>query len=73
MIIRREDGYEKRRVYRCARCGLTVGYEIIGDADSEAKDSNASKDVEKERDKTLYLLEGGLIETERLGVEPDGG
>ncbi|KAK0118373.1 hypothetical protein ONS95_012661 [Cadophora gregata] len=27
-IIRKEDGFEKRILYRCSRCGLIVGYEL---------------------------------------------
>lgn len=27
-LVRREDGYERRRVWRCARCGLAIGYEV---------------------------------------------
>jgi hypothetical protein len=28
-IIRREDGFEKRLLYRCGRCRLVIGYEIV--------------------------------------------
>ncbi|EKD15435.1 hypothetical protein MBM_06651 [Drepanopeziza brunnea f. sp. 'multigermtubi' MB_m1] len=28
-IVRREDGFEKRLLYRCARCRLVVGYEVV--------------------------------------------
>ncbi|TVY87585.1 hypothetical protein LAWI1_G005105, partial [Lachnellula willkommii] len=29
-IIRRDDGFEKRVLWRCGRCGVVVGYEIAG-------------------------------------------
>ena len=57
VVVRREDGFEKRKVLRCARCGIGVGYEILGE----------EKDGDKAR--VLYLLEGCLVETEEMGKE----
>ncbi|KAI4195292.1 MAG: hypothetical protein LQ350_007273 [Teloschistes chrysophthalmus] len=57
IVIQREDGWEKRRIWRCGRCGLGIGYEVLGD-------ENSLKGVgEKRLDKTLFLLEEGLLET----------
>ena len=78
-IIRREDGYEKRRLWRCGRCGLNVGYEILlpppttagsttlRDAgervQSVVSGSDPSGASDNERVKVMYLFEGGLVET----------
>ncbi len=53
IVVRREDGFEKRRVWRCGRCGVGVGYEVVG----------AAGEGEGERGRVMYLLEGGLRET----------
>ena len=58
VIVRREDGFEKRRVYRCGRCGVGVGYVLVGQEEDP-----------KEREKVLYLLHGGLVETGEMGLE----
>ena len=57
-MVRREDGFEKRRVWRCGRCGVGVGYEVVGAGE---------KGAEGERVRVMYLLEGGLRETGEMG------
>ena len=57
VIVRREDGFEKRKVLRCGRCGIGIGYEIVG----EEKDGDGAR--------VIYLLEGCLMETEEMGKE----
>ncbi|KAL2040460.1 hypothetical protein N7G274_006903 [Stereocaulon virgatum] len=54
VIVRRDDGFEKRRVFRCGRCGVCVGYEVLGDKEGKGTDG---------REKVVYLLEGGMVET----------
>lgn len=56
IVLRREDGFEKRRVYRCARCGVGVGYEVLGDMGGEGEG------------RVIFLLEGGLVETGEMGA-----
>lgn len=56
VVVRREDGFEKRRVHRCGRCGIAVGYEIVGQ-EGELNE------------RVIYLLEGGLVVTEEMGKE----
>jgi hypothetical protein len=51
VMIRREDGFEKRRVMRCQRCQLALGY-VLEDAHSQQS--------------PLYLLPGGLVSTEDM-------
>ena len=55
LVVRREDGFEKRRVYRCGRCGVGVGYEIVREGGGEGR--------------VIYLMEGGLVETGEMGRE----
>ncbi|MCJ1401860.1 hypothetical protein MMC11_005077 [Xylographa trunciseda] len=54
VIVRREDGFEKRWVRRCGRCRTGVGY-VLGDGDTD-----------KAQGEVLYLLEEGLVETGEL-------
>ncbi|KAL6243493.1 hypothetical protein RBB50_009485 [Rhinocladiella similis] len=57
LILRREDGFEKRRLLRCTRCKLVLGYGL-----DEAQD-NAGP---------IYLLPGGMMSTTAMkgGVQP---
>lgn len=59
LVVRREDGFEKRRMYRCGRCGVGVGYEILREDGGEGK----------EEGRVVYLMEGGLVETGDMGRE----
>ena len=68
IIIRREDGFERRRVYRCGRCELAVGYEIepAEDKGSEAAGHEEGKDGRTRwRGRRLYLMDG-LRESKEL-------
>ncbi|KIW66460.1 hypothetical protein PV04_05795 [Phialophora macrospora] len=62
VIIRREDGFERRILLRCARCKLVLGYSLDeahwADTDGPAR--------------PLYLLPGGLLSTAEMadGKEP---
>lgn len=53
LIIRREDGFEKRVSVRCTRCNLIIGYRVEGDAASAI-------------DRNVFLLPGGLSSTEDM-------
>lgn len=61
LIVRREDGFEKRRMYRCGRCGVGVGYEIMRADGGERREG-----------RVLFLMEGGLVETGEMGGEGNG-
>jgi len=74
-VIRREDGFEKRYLWRCGRCRLVVGYELDKEHSSgTAKPSNAgtanmegvlgSNNKISETVKVIYLLPGGIMSTE---------
>ncbi|KAL8682489.1 MAG: hypothetical protein Q9186_001436 [Xanthomendoza sp. 1 TL-2023] len=56
IVVQREDGWEKRRMWRCMRCGVGVGYEILGDGEEAVEKVTGVG-------KVLFLLEGGLAET----------
>ncbi|RFU26378.1 hypothetical protein B7463_g9970, partial [Scytalidium lignicola] len=74
IVIRREDGFEKRLLWRCGRCRLVVGYQIPAeggepmDVDSSGKGrSGEDEEEEEERDlKVVYLLPGGLMSTDAI-------
>ncbi len=54
IVVQMEDGWEKRRVWRCGRCALGWGYEIEIGEGGEAKEKSQ---------RVMYLLDGGLVET----------
>ncbi|CRG86920.1 hypothetical protein PISL3812_03933 [Talaromyces islandicus] len=64
IIIRRDDGFEKRVLFKCGRCRVVVGYEIVPQrtaaAESEKKDGSG---------KVMYLMPGSLVATEDLHVQ----
>lgn len=59
LIVRREDGFEKRVPLHCTRCKLIVAYRVFDDS-GKAPMSN------------IFLLPGGLMRTEdmKLGKVP---
>lgn len=68
-IIRREDGYEKRRLWRCARCGLGVGYEIIIDVPGSSSgydDDTTRMATTTQSSKILYIFDESLINGDQL-------
>ncbi|KAM0801680.1 hypothetical protein BDR22DRAFT_962090 [Usnea florida] len=62
VVVRREDGFEKRRVYRCGRCGVVVGYEVLREGEGEGRGREGEGRV-------MYMMEGGLVETGEMGKE----
>lgn len=80
IVVRREDGYEKRRVWRCARCGLPVGYEIVPEQQQQqqtaggaviagsagAGETPAAAPDGDRGGKVMYLLEGALVGMDQL-------
>lgn len=75
--MRREDGFEKRRLLRCGRCRVVVGYFLDGVHFAHLASSSSSsgggvteeegrgeEDEEKKDEvKVVYLLPGALMET----------
>jgi len=64
IIIRREDGFEKRYLQRCGRCGLVVGYHLDSSQYNGAKGSGREDGV-------VYVLPGGLMSTEDMSEGKD--
>lgn len=67
-LVQREDGYERRRVWRCGRCGVGIGYEV---EKAEGKGGGGGEDEERVR--VMFVLEGGLVETESMLLETGDG
>lgn len=71
MLVRREDGFEKRTMLRCGRCRVVVGYFLdgvhfsgtgTGTGTGPEPGPGASTEV-------VYLLPGALMETGIMGDE----
>ncbi|KAK2626362.1 hypothetical protein QTJ16_004624 [Diplocarpon rosae] len=77
-IIRREDGFEKRILYRCSRCGVVVGYELqgatanidAGGADVEMGGTEKGKERGDQEEvyagKIIYILPAGIMSSRFL-------
>jgi hypothetical protein len=63
-IVNREDGFEKRHLFRCQRCRLVVGYQL-----DDVHFSTKGKDGQERTDsegRVVYILPGGLMSTEEM-------
>ncbi|TGO56136.1 hypothetical protein BOTNAR_0229g00020 [Botryotinia narcissicola] len=64
VIIRKEDGFEKRGVWKCGRCAVAVGYEVWAEGNGSGKGKEVEGEGEGEFEgKILYLLRGSLMST----------
>jgi hypothetical protein len=63
IVVRSAEGFEKRYVQRCGRCRLVVGYQL-DKLQYEGEEDGRREDV-------LYLLPGGLLETEDMVAGKD--
>lgn len=59
IIVRREDGFEKRYMQRCSRCRLIIGYQLDKSQYDGYKSTGRREDV-------LYVLPGALMSTEEM-------
>lgn len=74
-IVRREDGFEKRLLWRCSRCRLVVGYDIPSrerdldrmDLDDEGRKGKESLE-ESYTGRVIYLLPGGFMSTKVMAA-----
>ena len=57
VVVRREDGFEKRTLVRCGRCNLVLGYRLV---------VTPSADEVVEDDKVIYILPGALTSTTEM-------
>jgi hypothetical protein len=65
VVIRLDDGFEKRYPARCDRCGLMAGYRL-DKSQTTGKEQSTGPD-----DSVLYILPGGLMTTEDLEAGKD--
>lgn len=71
LVVRLEDGFEKRYLVRCSRCGLTVGYHLDkSQFDRTVDEPGPNMDVS-------FMLPGGLMETDEMvsgkKIDPETG
>lgn len=59
-VIRREDGFEKRYSHKCARCDLTLAYSLDKSLYEDTKSLTGA------REDVVYLLPGGLLDTDDM-------
>ena len=59
VVVKLEDGFEKRYFVKCGRCGLRVGYFLDGASFGEGKEVGKKGDV-------VYLLDGALTGTDEV-------
>jgi hypothetical protein len=72
-IIRREDGFEKRLLYRCSRCRLVAGYELQSAAEAMDLDTNGNGGDGEYTGKVVYLLPAGITSTDVMVAAGTGG
>jgi len=72
-IIRREDGFEKRLLYRCSRCRLVAGYELQSAAEAMDLDTNGTGGDGEYMGKVVYLLPAGIMSTNVMVAAGNGG
>lgn len=60
IVVRREDGFEKRILVRCGRCKLVVGYRLD---DTHYSIDGGRADLPD----IIYILPGSVVTTEQMG------
>lgn len=68
LIIRRDDGFEKRYLQRCGRCRVVVGYQLDWAQYPEIEGIAAATGL---REDVVYLLPGGMLSTEEMVTGKD--
>ncbi|KAI5840909.1 hypothetical protein BZA05DRAFT_413716 [Tricharina praecox] len=63
-VVTREDGFEKRAIWRCGRCKVIVAYMLD---ESQYKGVNGKKPAKGSEGGFLYVLPGALTESGLLG------
>lgn len=63
VVLKLEDGFEKRYALRCGRCEVQIGY-MLDEASFEDSKSGRKTDV-------VYLLPGGLMSTDEMREAKD--
>jgi hypothetical protein len=60
IIVKLEDGFEKRYAVRCTRCGLAAGYHL------DKSQLSGTDGQDGPRTDVVYILPGGLMTTEEM-------
>ena len=60
LLLKLEDGFEKRHAVRCSRCGLMLGYQL------DLAQFEESKNDLGRREDVVYVVPGGLMSTEEM-------
>ncbi|EME43884.1 hypothetical protein DOTSEDRAFT_71631 [Dothistroma septosporum NZE10] len=60
VVLKLEDGFEKRYAVRCSRCGLMLGYQLDRSQFEESQNELGM------REDVVYVLQGGLHTTEEM-------
>lgn len=76
LILKLDDGFEKRYPVQCPRCGVCFGYQLDGSQwveDGNEKEKEKDDDVRTgRRCDVLYVLREGLVRTEDVIVGGGG-
>lgn len=72
IMVRREDGFEKRYPSRCTRCNLVVAYHLDWSQFATDEQSEQIRNQKERRDDVLYVLPGSVLTTEKMraGIVP---
>ena len=60
VVLKLDDGFEKRYAVRCGRCGLMLGYRLDRSQFEEMKEKVGV------REDVVYVLSGALLKTEEM-------
>ena len=60
VVLKLDDGFEKRYAVRCGRCGLMLGYRLDRSQFEEMKEKMGV------REDVVYVLSGALLKTEEM-------
>lgn len=74
LVVRRSDGFEKRWLWRCQRCGVPWGYQLapevsrraLGFEEGDDREEGGEGKVGKEGESVVYLLDGAFVGTGEL-------
>lgn len=69
-VIVREDGFEKRWLWKCGRCKVVMGYQLDAihyPSEESTVPADRSTPTPK-REELIYVLPEALVSTEDLGV-----
>ncbi|KAK8198018.1 hypothetical protein IWZ00DRAFT_485746 [Phyllosticta capitalensis] len=72
LIIQRDDGLEKRYLARCGRCRVVVGYWLDWSQFASSVSGAAGK-TSGRREDVVYLLPGGLLNTQDMAAGKKSG